>query len=139
MFLYQILADLIVVLHGSYVAFVIFGQLAVMYGVARKRSWARNFYFRWLHLLAIAVVVLQSWLNITCPLTDLENYFRSRSGQSGYPGDFMGYWVHELLFYELSPTVFMVIYSVFGTLVLVTFVFAPPQGPGWRPKSNDVG
>lgn len=139
MLLNQILADLIVVLHGSYVAFVIFGQLAVMYGVARKRSWARNFYFRWLHLLAIAVVVLQSWLNLTCPLTDLENYFRSRAGQAGYPGDFVGYWVHALLLYELSPTMFMVIYSVFGTVVLVTFVFAPPRGPRWRPKSSDVG
>jgi hypothetical protein len=129
MLLYRVLADLVVVVHGSYVAFIIIGQLAVLYGLVRKRSWARNFYFRWLHLLAVAMVVLQSWKATTCPLTDFENYLREQAGESGYPGDFIGYWVHELLFYELPTWVFVLGYSIFGALVLATFVFAPPR---WR-------
>jgi hypothetical protein len=129
MLLYRVLADLVVVVHGSYVAFIIVGQLAILYGLARKQSWARNFYFRWLHLAAIAVVVVQSWLGTTCPLTDWENTLRARAGQSGYPGDFLAYWVHELLFYELPPWVFMVSYTVFGAVVLATFVMAPPRWP----------
>jgi hypothetical protein len=133
MLLYRFLADLVVVAHGAYVAFVIFGQVAVLYGLARKRSWARNPYFRWLHLLAIAVVVLQSWLGMACPLTDLENYLRGLASQSGYPGDFIAYWVHEVLFYELPTWVFVLGYSIFGALVLATFVLAPPR---WR--SNRV-
>jgi Protein of Unknown function (DUF2784) len=131
MLLYRILADLIVVLHASYVAFVIVGQVAILYGLMRKRSWARNFYFRWLHLLAIAIVVLQSWLSVTCPLTDLENHLRGLAGEAGYPGDFIGYWVHELLFYDLPTWVFVLCYSIFGALVLATFALAPPR---WRSK-----
>jgi Protein of Unknown function (DUF2784) len=129
MLLYRALADLVVVVHGAYVAFVIVGQLAILYGLARKRSWARNFWFRWLHLATIAVVVLQSWLGISCPLTDLESYLRGQAGEAGYPGDFIGYWVHELLFYELPRWVFVLSYSVFGAVVLATFALAPPR---WR-------
>jgi hypothetical protein len=127
MVLYRLLADLIVVVHFSYVAFVILGQLAIVYGLVRRRCWARNFYLRWLHLLAIALVVLQSWLGVTCPLTDLENHLRERGGESGYPGDFVGYWAHQFLFYELPTRVFVVSYSVFGALVLATFLLAPPR------------
>jgi hypothetical protein len=129
MLLYRLLADLVVVVHGAYVAFVILGQAAILYGLLRQRRWARNFYFRWLHLLTIVVVVVQSWLGTTCPLTDLENYLRGRAGQSGYPGDFIAYWVHEALFYELPSWVFMASYTVFGALVLATFVLAPPRRP----------
>ena len=65
MILYRVLADLIVVAHAAYVAFVVGAQGAVLYGLAGRRSWARNFYFRWGHLLAIAVVVLLTWLGTT--------------------------------------------------------------------------
>ena len=124
--LYQLLADLVVVVHGSYVAFIIVGQLAILYGLVRKRSWVRNFYFRWLHLLAIAIVVLQSWTGTTCPLTDWENYLREQAGESGYPGDFIGYWVHKMLFYEFPTWVFALSYTIFGAMVLLTFALAPP-------------
>ena len=139
MLLYRILADLVVVVHGSYVAFVVFGQVAVLYGIALGRSWVRNFYFRWLHLLAIAIVVLQSWIGMTCPLTDLENYLRVQAGETGYPGDFIGYWAHELLFYQAPPSVFMVGYSVFGALVLGSFLLAPPRWPWTRPAKPSQG
>ena len=132
---FRFLADLVVVVHGSYVAFIIIGQLAILYGLVRQRNWARNFYFRWLHLLAIVIVVLQSWMSTTCPLTDLENYLREQAGESGYPGDFIGYWFHELLFYELPTWVFALSYSIFGALVLATFTLAPPR---WRSKRESA-
>ena len=129
MLLNRILADLVVVVHFAYVAFVVLGQFGILYGLARKRNWARNPYFRWTHLLAIALVVLQSWVGVTCPLTDLESRLREQAGQSGYPGDFIGYWVHDFLFYEFPDGLFMLIYTLFGTLVLATFVLAPPRCP----------
>ena len=135
MLLYRLLADLVVVVHGSYVAFIIVGQLAVLYGLVRQRSWARNFYFRWLHLLAITFVVLQSWTGATCPLTDLENSLREQAGESGYPGDFIGYWCHQLLFHEFPTWVFALSYTVFGALVLATFVLAPPRSKMNRPSA----
>jgi Protein of Unknown function (DUF2784) len=136
MVLYRILADLVVAAHVAYVAFVVLGQAAILYGLARKRNWVRNFYFRWLHLLTIAIVVVQSWLGTTCPLTDLENYFRAQAGQTGYPGDFIGYWLDELLFFEAPPWVFIAAYTIFGALVLATFVLAPPR---WRPQRASPG
>ena len=135
MVLYRLLADLIVVVHCSYVAFVILGQVAIVYGLIRKQSWARNFYLRWLHLLAIVVVVLQSWLSIVCPLTDLESYLRELAGESGYTGDFIAYWVHKMLFYEFPTWVFISGYMIFGAIVLATFVLAPPR---WRSKRAPV-
>jgi hypothetical protein len=127
MMVYRVLADLVVVLHAAFVVFVVVGEVAVLYGLARGRGWARAFWFRWLHLASIAFVVLLSWLGATCPLTDLENSLRERGGQGDYPGDFISYWVRELLFYECSTWIFIVLYSVFGMIVLLTFVLAPPQ------------
>lgn len=127
MLFYRILADLVVLFHAAFIAFVVLGQIAVLYGLARRRNWARAYWFRCLHLMSIAFVVLLSWLRATCPLTDLENHLRERAGQAGYPGDFIGYWVREFLFYECSTSIFVVIYSVFGIVVLVTFVLAPPK------------
>jgi hypothetical protein len=127
MMLYRVLADLVVMLHAGFVAFVVGGEVGILYGLARGRDWACAFWFRWVHLLAIAFVVLMSWLGATCPLTDLENHLRQRGGQAGYPGDFIGYWVRELLFYQCATWIFVVLYSVFGAVVLATFVLAPPQ------------
>jgi hypothetical protein len=122
-------ADLVVVVHFCYVAFVILGQLAIVYGLVRRRSWSRNFYFRWLHLGAIALVVVQSWLGVTCPLTDLENYLREQAGQASYPGDFIGYWAGRLLFYEGPSWAFVLAHTIFGVMALATLVLAPPH---WR-------
>ena len=125
--LYRVLAVLVVVLHAALVAFVGVGEMSVLYGLAHGRGWALAFWFRWLHLASIAFVVLLSWLGATCPLTDLENSMRERGGEGGYPGDFISYWTRELLFYECSTWTFIVVYSVFGMVVLATFLLAGPQ------------
>ena len=134
MILYRVLADLVVLLHVAFVAFVIFGQVAILYGFVRGRRWARAFWFRWSHLVSIAFVVLSSWLGATCPLTDLENSLRERGGERGYPGDFISYWAREILFYNWSPSTFTIAYSVFGMVVLATFLLAGPQ----RKKSSET-
>jgi len=73
MMVYRVLADLVVVLHAAFVVFVVVGEVAVLYGLARGRGWARAFWFRWLHLASIAFVVLLSWLGATCPLTEVPS------------------------------------------------------------------
>ena len=49
------------------------------------------------------------------------------AGQTAYAGDFLGYWAHQLIFYEAEPWVFTVIYILFGLAVLAAFVLAPPR------------
>jgi polyferredoxin len=127
--LYSALADVVVVLHAGYVAFVIFGELAILVGILLRWNWIRNRTFRLSHLAAIGVVVLESWSGITCPLTTWEDWLRSRAGQTVEKGDFIGRWVHDVLFYQADPRIFTVIYSAFGALVVLSLILSPPR---WR-------
>lgn len=123
-------ADGILVLHTLFVAFVVVGQLMVFIGYARRWSWVRNPWFRMGHLAAIAVVVLQSWLGAACPLTTWEMALRSRAGTGVYAGDFIAHWLQRLLYYDFSPQVFLVVYTVFGLIVAASWWLIPPRGFG---------
>ena len=120
-------ADGILLLHTLFVAFVVVGQLMVFIGYARRWSWVRNPWFRTGHLAAIAVVVLQSWLGAACPLTTWEMALRSRAGTGVYAGDFIAHWLQRLLYYDFSPQVFLVVYTVFGLIVAASWWLIPPR------------
>ena len=125
----RMLADLIVVFHTAYVSFVIFGLAAILIGAAFHWGWVRNFWFRAIHLTTIGIVVAEAIAGISCPLTDWENQFRVAAGQAGYPGDFIGYWAHRLIFFQAKPWVISMLQILFGLAVLATFVLAPPRRP----------
>ncbi|HEV3164197.1 MAG TPA: DUF2784 domain-containing protein [Isosphaeraceae bacterium] len=137
MLFYRLLADLIVVIHFSYVAFVVFGMLAILLGLALRWRWVRNFWFRVAHLVAIAVVAAQALAGVICPLTTLENHLRRQAGQATYPGAFIGYWAHQLTFHEAPRWAFTLCYTVFGLAVLGTFGFAPPRWPARKVARED--
>jgi hypothetical protein len=139
MFWSRVLADLIVVFHATYVSFVVFGLVAILVGIALRWSWVRNFWFRAIHLTAIGIVVAESLVGMTCPLTDWEKQLRTATGQASYPGDFIGYWAHRLIFYRAEPWVFTVLYILFGLGVLAAFVLAPPRWPGRSRGEARVG
>jgi Protein of Unknown function (DUF2784) len=124
---YSFLADVTVVLHGAYVAFVLLGLLAVMLGFLLRWEWVRNFWFRIVHLAMILVVAFEAMMGIVCPLTTLENSLRSKAGESVRDGSFMGQVVHDLLFCDVQPWVFTCGYCTFATLVLLSFVIVPPN------------
>jgi len=132
---YKLLADLVVILHAAYVGFVVCGFVLILIGAVRRWRWVRDFAFRIAHLGAIAVVCGEAILGIECPLTTLENHLRGKSGQSGYAADFIGHWVHELIFFDAPPWEFTILYVAFGLVVLATFLFAPPRLP-WRRLAN---
>ena len=134
---YRFLADLIVLLHAAWVGVVVLGMLAILVGIAAGWPWVRNFYFRVIHLLMIAFVAAQALMSLPCPLTVWENQLRARAGQASYPGSFIGYWAHELIFFEAPEWVFTTAYCLFALLVVATFVLAPPRRPGKRPSSRD--
>ena len=127
MLLYRILADMIVVTHFALVAFVVLAQVLIVVGVFRGWRWIHNIGFRLFHLLFIAVVVVQAWMGVVCPLTTLENHLRRKGGEAEYPGSFITYWIHELLFVEAEPWAFTICYSLFGLVVLASLFWAPPR------------
>jgi len=66
---FLIAADAVLLLHVFIVAFIVVGLLFVFIGKVRLWSWIRNPWFRITHLVAIAVVIVQSWFGVLCPLT----------------------------------------------------------------------
>ena len=124
---YQLLADIVLMLHFGVVLFVVGGLLAVLLGNALHWRWVNQLWFRWLHLAAIAYVVVQSWLGLTCPLTTLESWLREQAGQVSYSKSFIEHWVQGLLFYEAPFWVFALIYTLFGALVLLSWWRFPPR------------
>ena len=129
--LYRLLADLIVVIHAGYVGFVVLGAPAILFGAWRGYGWARNFWFRGVHLLMIGVVALEAIFGILCPLTEWEDQLRAAGGQKVEEGSFIGRWAHELIFVDLSPSVLTACYCLFAAVVIGLFVLIPPRRPAF--------
>lgn len=130
---YRIMADAVVAAHAAFVGFVVFGMVAIVVGLVLRRSWARNFWFRILHLATIGFVVALTWTGLECPLTTLEKDLRQRAGEASYPGGFIAHYLHKLIFYDAPSWVFTLSYSVFGLVVLAVFVLGPPRWKRGRP------
>ena len=127
MAVWRLLADGVVLLHASYVAFVVFGLFAIAIGGVLGAGWVRNLRFRALHLAAMALVFLEMLTNITCPLTVLEDDLRRRAGESAYPGDFISYWTHRLIFFSWPPWVFDALYTGTMLAIIVLLLVVPPD------------
>ncbi len=123
----QFLADLILVIHALFVAFVMLGLIAILLGGYRRWGWIRNWWFRAIHLLAIGFVIAESWLGWLCPLTEWENRLRMATGGVAYADSFIQHWLHAMLFYDFAPWVFTVAYTAFGILVLIAWLLVPPK------------
>ena len=85
---YQIRADILVVLHFVFICFVIVGGLLVL-------RW------QWLALIHLPVVLwgalveLMSWV---CPLTPLENWLRRAAGGQGYSGGYIEHYLIPIIY-----------------------------------------
>lgn len=128
--LYRLAADLVVVVHFAFVAFVVFGLLLTLVGGVRRWEWVRRLSFRVIHLAAIGLVVIESLCGITCPLTIWEHRLRDLAGDVAYRGDFIAAWVHDLLFFDAEPWVFTLTYCAFGAVVVLSWILVPPQRSG---------
>jgi hypothetical protein len=116
--LYSFAADAILITHVLFVAFVVVGLILVYAGFFLKWQWVRNLWFRSVHLIAIGVVVLQSWFGFICPLTTWEMGLRARAGQNFYDGSFIAHWLHQLLYFQAPTWVFIACYTAFGELIM---------------------
>ena len=86
--LYTVLANVVLIVHGLFVAFVALGGLLVL----------RTPRLAWLHLPALAwgaAVVAMGWI---CPLTPLENTLRHLAGQQGYSAGFIEHYVTFVIY-----------------------------------------
>jgi hypothetical protein len=83
-----VLADLLVLLHLGFVAFVVGGGFLVA-----RRPWLAA-----LHLPAVAWGAWIEFSGATCPLTPLENRLRQLGGGEAYQGDFVERYLLPVLY-----------------------------------------
>ena len=124
---YSHFADAVLLIHFAIVLFVVGGLLLIILGNFLRWPWVNRWWFRALHLLAITVVVVESWLGIECPLTTLENWLRMQAGQGVYLGSFIQHWVHGVLFYQAPGWMFALAYTLFALAVVVAWWRWPPH------------
>ena len=118
---YRLLADLTLILHAGFVAFVILGALLVL-------RWPR---VAWIHLPAVLWGAGIEFLGGICPLTPLENHWRQLAGGDGYAGGFIEHYVVPVLYPDgLTRRVQVVL----GVLVLMVNV-AVYAWALWRRRS----
>jgi Protein of Unknown function (DUF2784) len=96
---YQLLANIVLLLHAGIVLFVIGGLVLVVVGNLQSWRWVNSLWFRLAHLLTIIVVAGESWLGFVCPLTTFEMWLRARANTTVYAGGFIEHWLQALLFW----------------------------------------
>ena len=135
---YRILADLVILLHAAFVAFIIAGLALILVGGYRHWAWVRGPSFRAAHLAAIGYVVVQEWLGFNCPLTMLELGLRAKAGEVSYTGSFVANWLDKALYFQAPPSVFLAVYTVFGLLVAAAWVAVPPHSGSRQETDHKV-
>lgn len=124
---YRLLADAVLLAHFAVVVFVVGGLGLVLVGNMRHWHWVNSPLFRVAHIIAVGVVVAQTWLGRLCPLTILESWLREQAGEAAYRASFVSHWVQQVLYYEAPFWVFALIYTVFGLLVVAAWWYFPPR------------
>lgn len=84
----DLLADLVMIIHGVFVLFSVLGGLLVF----RRARWA------WCHVPAFLWAGFIELTGGTCPLTPLENWLRGLGRGGTYPGDFIDRYLAPLLY-----------------------------------------
>ena len=113
---YSLAADALVILHLAFIVFVMLGGLLLL-------KWQRLIF---LHLPAVAwgtLVELRGWL---CPLTPLEQHFRTVAGETGYSGGFVQHYLLPIIYpagltREVQTILAMVVIA--SNLVIYTVVY----------------
>ena len=85
---YQLLADTVLVIHLGFILFVVSGGFLV--------RWRRS--VAWVHLPAVGWGALIEFMGWICPLTPLENWARSRAGETGYAGGFVEHYLLPVVY-----------------------------------------
>ncbi len=122
-----ILADIILIIHFFYILFVVLGQCLIVMGGLRGWEWIRNRSFRSIHLAAIGLVVVLSWIGKPCPLTVLEVSLRKSAGQPVHMDSFIEYWLNRFIYYDFPEWVFLTVYTIFGLIVLASWIWITPD------------
>lgn len=88
--IYSLLADVVMLVHLSFVLFAVAGGLLVL-------KWLR---LVWLHIPAVCWAIWIEYSGSICPLTPLEQSLRQHAGEVSYSGGFIAHYLGPILYPE---------------------------------------
>lgn len=118
---YAILADIVIVIHFLWIAFVILGFPLFL--------WVNSARWRLIHLAAVIAMVLMQITHSICPLTYLEAWLKSGGrGAEVYPGKFIIETIERLIYVD-TVTLEKITWATgaYLALILLSFRFRPIQ------------
>ena len=115
MSIFEIFATLILLLHFSFILFVIFGALLIL-------RFKKIIYF---HIPAVAWGAYNELSHSICPLTHLENYFLKKAGKDQYSVDFIENYIFKIIYppalnYEIQT--YLGVILIFVNLVIYYYI-----------------
>ena len=115
MSIFEIFATLTLLLHFSFILFVIFGALLIL-------RFKKIIYF---HIPAVAWGAYIEFSHSICPLTHLENYFLKKAGKDQYSIDFIENYVFKIIYppalnYEIQT--YLGVILIFVNLVIYYYI-----------------
>ena len=115
MILLETLATLTLLLHFSFILFVIFGALLIF-------RFKKIIYF---HIPAVAWGAYIELSHSICPLTHLENYFLKKAGKDQYSVDFIENYIFKIIYppalnYEIQT--YLGVILIFVNLVIYYYI-----------------
>src|SRR5262249_22958865 len=107
-------------------AFNVFGLVAIPAGKWLGWGFVRGFWWRFAHVLTLAVVALQAVLGRACFLTIWENALRANA-DAAEPPPMIAAWVNSVLYWDLPLWVFAAGYVAVLLYVLLLWRWVPPE------------
>ena len=94
--MYQFLASLTLILHFTFILFVIFGGLLFFF-----KRWAIYF-----HVPALCYGAYVEFAQSICPLTNVENYFLLKAESQMYSATFIQHYLYPIIYPDhLTPEI----------------------------------
>ena len=121
-----IAATLILLVHLAIVAFNVFGLVAIPLGKWLRWNFVRDFWWRFAHVLTLAVVALQAVLGRACFLSIWENALRANADAAA-PAPMIATWINGVLYWPLPLWVFAAGYVGVLLYALMLWRWVPPR------------
>jgi len=127
---WRVLADAVVVVHVSFILFVIAGGL-----LARRWRWVL-----FAHVPVVVYAVVIEVVGFTCPLTPLEKALRRRAGTAGYEGGFVEHYVIPVLYPgEFTTGVKLALAALIVAVNAIVYVSLWQRARARAPRPHRIG
>lgn len=119
-----LLADFVLLAHFAITVFLVIGMLLIPLGAYWHWSWVRARRMRQIHAGLMALIALEAFFNITCPLTVLEALLRHATAPKSFWADQLS----KILYWDLPLEFFTILYVCCVIWILYLWKSVSPHG-----------